>query len=484
MNPEKQKVKSHQNLQIRSQNEHQTSSDDLMCKSKMSVKVTEPVPVASKSRTTDATTLGSSSRTPKAASRSPRRSPMSPFAKTPSKLSSTVSTTGSYSYGSKSESNNYDGLDTGTTSGTSLTSLSSLHLSLPENVYIYGFSEIRTATNNFLAKRFSTTSSSSSQSWRCSLNGRDVVIFQRKFHKSIEQSDLKSRLSTICKSHHSSIIKLLGSCISNGHIYLVYDYVSGSNLAECLRNPRNPSFTVLSTWMSRMQIAADLAHGLEYIHNTAGFNINLVHKHLKSSAVIITDPSLNAKLCHFGAADLCGETERKEEIELSKNGFPGMEISKSGESQFEGVRGYMSPEFKSTGVATQKSDVYAFGVIILELLTGEEPVKYKYDKNTGECWRISVIDTATEAVDGGGDGGGGVESRLRRWVDNRLKDSFPMEVAEKLTRIALDCVHVDADIRPNMRRVAGKISKLYLESKRWSETISLPTDITVSLGPR
>ncbi|KAL0390085.1 UNVERIFIED_CONTAM: putative receptor-like protein kinase [Sesamum calycinum] len=208
-----------------------------------------------------------------------------------------------------------------------------------------------------------------------------------------------------------SIVKLLGVSISGEHIYLVYEFVQGSDLGLCLRNKMNPHFTVLSTWMSRMQIATDVAHGLDYIHNTAGLSIDMVHKHVKSSGIIVTEPSFNAKICHFGAAELCGETRED-----------GPQAAAAAERQFEGVRGYMSPEFKATGVATQKSDVYAFGVVILELMTGTEPVRYKFDRSSGNHRLISVIETAREAVEGGGEEG--VEGRLRRWTDKRLRDSF------------------------------------------------------------
>lgn len=149
---------------------------------------------------------------------------------------------------------------------------------------------------------------------------------------------------------------------------------------------------------------------------------------------------------------------------------------RSSDGQFEGVRGYMSPEFQATGVGTQKSDVYAFGVVMLELLSGEEPLRFKFEEKTREFVRISVIETARAAVDGG-------EGRLRSWVDRRLRDSFPVDVAEKLTHVALDCVDVDPDKRPNMGRVAGKISTLYLKSKNWSDNIKLP-DMSLSLAPR
>lgn len=245
-----------------------------------------------------------------------------------------------------------------------------------------------------------------------------------------------------------------------------------------------------------MQVATDVAHGLDYVHNKTGLNINFVHNHIKSSGIIVTEPSFNARVCHLGAAQLCGEIEPENETAVKKLGeiteepsiSPSPSRSKefrrsdSGRMQFQGVRGYMSPEFQATGVGTQKTDVYAFGVVMLELLSGEEPLKFRFDKKSGDFVRTSVIDTARAAVDS--DGEGSVEGRLRKWVDRRLKDSFPIEVAEKVTRVALECVHVDPDKRPNMGRVAGKISRLYLESTIWSQNVKMPTDISVSLAPR
>ncbi|CDY08045.1 BnaC03g34780D [Brassica napus] len=114
----------------------------------------------------------------------------------------------------------------------------------------------------------------------------------------------------------------------------------------------------------------------------------------------------------------------------------------------------MSPEFQASGVATQESDVFAFGVMMLELLSGEEPLKYRYEKSIGDFERTSVIETAKAG-------------RLRRWMDRRLGDSFPVKVVEKLMRLALECVEDEAVNRPEMGRVAGKISQLYLESEKW-----------------
>lgn len=452
-----------------------------------------------------------------------RRKPKGSERQKPASTTSEVSTSAGISSaptgsGSK-QTNSYSsssggGGGGGAISFSSHSSLSSLRESLPENPNIYDISEIRAATNKFLTKRQTSSSSTSSlPSWRCTLRGKEVIIFQRKFHRPTSGHIVREKLSSICKSHHSAIIKLLGVSISGDYLYLVYEYVPGLSLAECLRNPNNPSFTVLSNWMSRIQIATDLADGLDYIHNNTGLkNVRLVHNHIKSSSVIVVEherekdnsSSYSAKICHFGTAELCGEAVNGdmylqstiEEIEAAddeeRDDLPPNQASKelirSNSVKFHGTRGYMSPEFQYTGIGTLKSDVYAFGVVILELLSGEEAMRFKFDKKTGDYAKISVVDAAREAMEGEGgddddDGGGGRVGRLRKWLDKRLKDSFPVEVAEKLTRLALDCVNVEAVKRPDMRRVAGKISKLYLESKNWSDRINVP-DFTVSIGPR
>ncbi|KAL6952039.1 hypothetical protein U1Q18_042247 [Sarracenia purpurea var. burkii] len=454
-----------------------------MCGSKMATDATEPT-----------TNTRTSSRT----RRTPTRSPPSVTPQTPKSEAKSDPSTSNTAFAGYSSGSSYK-LDTSrtTASTSSRTSLSNLRETLPERPHIYEFSEIRSATNNFLAKRYS--SSSSSSSWRCTLRGKDVIVFQRKFRRSVELSQLRERLSVICRSHHLSIIKLLGVSISGDNIFLVYDFVNGASLTDCLRNPRNPNFTVLSPWMSRMQIATDVAHGLDYIHNNAGPSTNVVHKYIKSSSIIVTEPSFNAKICHFGAAELCDETvdERNQTKNLKRRDSDGIEedmpgspanLKRSGSRgrQFEGVMGYMSPEFQATGIATQKSDVYAFGVVILELLSGEEPLKYKFDRSSGDYRKISVVEEAKYAIEEGGGGGVGQEreGRLRRWVDGRMKDSFPVEVADKLTRVALECVHADPDMRPGMQRVAGKISKLYLASRIWSEKVRIPTEFSASFAPR
>lgn len=177
-------------------------------------------------------------------------------------------------------------------------------------------------------------------------------------------------------------------------------------------------------------------------------------------------------------AELCGETAKQNvESELeTESGIVKLKRSSSKTLKLEGTRGYMAPEFQSSGTVTQKSDVYAFGVVVLELVSGQESLKYVFDTERDEYVRTSVISAARAAV---GSFGG-----VRGWVDKRLRDSYPVEVAEKLVRLALDCVEDDPNLRPDMGHVSGQVSQMYLESQTWAENVGLPVDFSVSLGPR
>ncbi|XP_008385221.1 uncharacterized protein [Malus domestica] len=114
---------------------------------------------------------------------------------------------------------------------SSVASLKSFKSSLPQNPQIYNLSEISSATSNFLPHHYL-----SSSSWHCSIRSEDTVVFQRKS-----------------------------------------------------RNSKNLSYTVLSSWLSRMQITTDLAHGLDYIHHCSSLDSTFVHNHIKSSNIIVSE---------------------------------------------------------------------------------------------------------------------------------------------------------------------------------------------------
>ncbi|XP_072987260.1 lysM domain receptor-like kinase 3 [Typha latifolia] len=322
---------------------------------------------------------------------------------------------------------------------------------VPRGPTLFPFLELLSATDQFL-------SSSSSSSWRCSLRGADAVVSRRRF--LADPSSLPSRLADLSRFHHAAVAPLLGASLGADHLFLVHQFVPGPSLSSCLRpnpkSPRNPRFTPLSSWLSRLIVADDIAHGFQYIHQGS------VHGRIKSSSVIVTEPGCRAVICHLGSAELAGEGE---------------------EGRIEGTRGYMAPEILAGGRISRSADVYAFGVVLLELISGAEPVSYLFNEESGDWERRSVIETARGTI-GEGDGEKRV-MRIRQWVDGRLRDSFPVEEAEKLIRVALRCVEAEEEKRPDMVWVAGKISKLLIDANKWDETFQRPTEaISLSVAPR
>ncbi|RRT84520.1 hypothetical protein B296_00000331 [Ensete ventricosum] len=379
-------------------------------------------------------------------------------------------------------------------------SAANLRLSLSQDnhpFHLYSFTEILSATDRFLAPPLSP----SADSWRCRLRGGDAVVFRRPFLG--DTAVLPSRIAALCRSHHGSVVELLGASLADDHIYLVYSYVAGASLFRCLRNPQNPSFTPLASWFARVQVAADVAQGLEYIHHhsetaTPGNqrrSSGTVHNWVKSSGIIITEPGLRAKLCHFGAAELAGEVPANyDDIDgkvLDESAAANAELarSRSRGKKIEWTRGYMAPEVLAGGVVSRRSDVFAFGVVLLELLSGEEPVRYRFCQEKDAIEKVSVIETARAAMGPEGEEEAkeeeGRRGRIRRWVDRRLGDSFPVEGAEEGMRVALRCVAEEAAERPQMVWVAGKLSKLLIQAKAWEDRVkTTPTRYLTSVGPR
>jgi hypothetical protein len=354
----------------------------------------------------------------------------SPFTSTSGASSGAAAATGSAQRRATSSSS---------AASSSLASLAAARASLPYPPALYPFQELAVATNSFLAKRVG--GSASSAYWRCFLRGRDAALFQLPLRAAPDTA----ALARIGRYHHTGLARLLGACPAGAHLYLAYELPPGAaTLAACLLGARNPRFTALRTWMSRVQVAADVAQGLEYIHHHA----DAVHGRVSPSTVLVSDPGLRARLTHFGAYEFAAAADSREAA-------------------------YSPYAPTDSTEPSREADVYAFGVLLLELLSGEEPARYRFDRGTEEFQRVSVLETAAAAVAGGA---------VRNWVDRRLGDSFPVKAAERLVGVGLRCAA--AEDRPDMTWAAGKVSKVYLESRKWEEKLRVPTEFSVSVGPR
>ncbi|XP_061980661.1 probable receptor-like protein kinase At1g80640 isoform X2 [Populus nigra] len=223
------------------------------------------------------------------------------------------------------------------------------------------------------------------------------------------EREFENELNWLTKIHHQNIISLLGYCIHGETRVLVYEMMQNGSLESQLHGPTHGSAL---TWNLRMKIAVDVARGLEYLHEHC--DPPVVHRDLKSSNILL-DSNFNAKLSDFGLAVASGIQNKY--IKLS------------------GTLGYVAPEYLLDGKLTDKSDVYAFGVLLLELLIGRKPV----EKMSPDHFQFIVSWAMPRLAD---------RSKLPNVVDPVIKDTTNLKHLYQVAAVAVLCVQQEPSYRP------------------------------------
>lgn len=162
--------------------------------------------------------------------------------------------------------------------------------------------------------------------------------------------EFMAEIDVLRKVRHRHLVALLGYCTHGNERLLVYEFMSGGTLREHLCDLQHSGYTPL-TWTQRMTIALDVARGIEYLHGLA--QETFIHRDLKPSNILL-DQDLRAKVSDFGLVKLAKDTD------------------KSMMTRVAGTFGYLAPEYATTGKVTTKVDVYAYGVILMEMITGRK----------------------------------------------------------------------------------------------------------------
>ncbi|KAJ0974448.1 hypothetical protein J5N97_016413 [Dioscorea zingiberensis] len=277
---------------------------------------------------------------------------------------------------------------------------------------VYQIEEIRHATSHFDRSRLIHGTV-----FKGVIDGQVFAIKRMRW-------DATDELKILQKVNHSNLVKLEGFCIDpeENTCYLVYEYVANGSLHDWLHSSAMPHKL---QWKTRLRIALDLANGLQYIHEHTWPRV--VHKDIKSTNVLL-DANMKAKIANFG---------------LARSGCNAFT------TRIIGTQGYVSPEYLSDGLVTTKMDVFAYGVILLELVSGREAVNER-----GEALWMSVdkvFDKRGVKRDG----------ELRLWMDEYLVQTCcSMEGVVTVLGIARACLNRDHSKRPSMVDVAYLLSKV------------------------
>eukprot|EP00250_Pteridium_aquilinum_P022040 c25287_g4_i2 orf=239-3382(+) len=288
-------------------------------------------------------------------------------------------------------------------------------------------------------------------------NGQTVAIKKLNKCSTNEESEddkgFKAEVVTLGKIRHKNIVKLLCCCSNKDTKVLVYEYMPNGSLGDMLhRNPldkRNNSANLALDWPSRYKIALGAAQGLAYLHHDCSPPI--VHRDVKSNNILL-DAHLNACVADFGVAKVMPEY-------LGDNA----NCSAAFTARVAGSYGYIAPEHAYTAKVTEKSDIYSFGVVLLELVTGKKPVMPEvYGENMDIVrWvrgRLAVAEDAGEVLDSG---------LAACWREGMLMT----------LRVALFCTSALPVSRPSMREVVDMLVEA--DPARFSST---PLKSSKSLG--
>ncbi|KAK8996376.1 hypothetical protein V6N11_076613 [Hibiscus sabdariffa] len=252
--------------------------------------------------------------------------------------------------------------------------------------------------------------------------------------------DVSKEIELLNTVNHSNTIRLSGVCFDNGHWYLVYEYAANGALSDWIYNNNNNKSGKYSTWRQRIQIASDIATGLNYLHSLT--NHPHVHKDLKCSNVLL-DGDFRAKITNFA---LARSTEGEEgQFALTKH--------------IVGTKGYMAPEYVENGMVSTKIDVYAFGVLLLEGISGKEAAAIYGE----EHMKLSeILRNVVQEKDG--------HEGLKRLIDPGMLDNYPLELAILVFNLINSCLTKEPNARPAMDENVHSLSRILTASPAWESS--------------
>ncbi|VAI48663.1 unnamed protein product [Triticum turgidum subsp. durum] len=259
-------------------------------------------------------------------------------------------------------------------------------------------------------------------------HGRSMEVAVKQFSgaNTKGQEDFLAELSIINLLRHRNLVKLLGWCHQDGVLLLVYDFMPNGSLDRLLFGG-GPEAPVL-TWGHRYNIVAGVASALNYLHHE--YDQRVIHRDIKPSNIML-DAAFNARLGDFGLARAL-ETDKTSYTD--KLGVPG-------------TLGYIAPECFHTGRATRESDVFGFGAVILEIVSGRRISC----SNAAGC---SQLLEAVWQLHGAGEG------RILEAVDRRLAPGeFDEGDAERLLLLGLACSHPNPGERPRARAIVQILAR-------------------------
>ncbi|XP_044346379.1 probable L-type lectin-domain containing receptor kinase S.5 [Triticum aestivum] len=256
----------------------------------------------------------------------------------------------------------------------------------------------------------------------------DVAVKKVTRNRDRGYDDFLAEVDVINRLRHRNVVPLVGWCYEKGELLLIYEYMPNGSLDQYLfeENPRLQR--PILGWNTRYDIIMDVAVGLHYVHHEHEHMV--IHRDIKASNIML-DSSFHGRLGDFGLARI---------VSLNKNSYTDVGVA--------GTWGFIAPEYSVCHKATRKTDVYAFGVLVLEIITGERALAGNHDHETLQpltdwVWWVHR------------------EGRLLHAVDDKVTSTqeFDRNDATRLLLLGLACSNPNPSDRPSMAEIVQVIAK-------------------------
>ncbi|KAI8558022.1 hypothetical protein RHMOL_Rhmol04G0056400 [Rhododendron molle] len=263
-------------------------------------------------------------------------------------------------------------------------------------------------------------------------DGAVIAVKQLSSKSKQGNREFVNEIGMISALQHPHLVKLYGCCIEGKQLLLIYEYMENNCLARALFGREEQLLNL--DWPTRKKICVGIARGLAYLHEES--RLKIVHRDIKATNVLL-DKDLNAKISDFGLAKL----DEEENTHIS--------------TRIAGTIGYMAPEYALRGYLTDKADVYSFGIVALEIVSGKSNTNYRPKEDL-----VYLLDWALVLKQNG---------NLMELVDPKLGSNFNKIEVTVMINVALMCTNVSPAVRPAMSSVVSM-----LEGRTVPEMSSVP----------
>lgn len=248
-------------------------------------------------------------------------------------------------------------------------------------------------------------------------NGKEVAVKSLKSNSGQGEREFHAEVDIISRVHHRHLVSLVGYCIAGSQRMLVYEFVPNNTLEYHLHGRGRP----VMDFPTRLKIAIGAAKGFAYLHEDC--HPRIIHRDIKASNILL-DFNFEAKVADFGLAKLSSDNHTHVSTRIM------------------GTFGYLAPEYASSGKLTEKSDVYSYGIMLLELITGKRPVDVNSDDESLVDWaRPILMHTPLEG------------EKYEELIDPKLENNYDRDEMFRMIACAAASIKHSARRRPKMSQI-------------------------------